>query len=494
MQVKILLIACTTLSIVVATAGSDGDSKFIQSKDYEFYLQRTKSAASKSCAVNEMAAYGLTADVTSLSDPNPICPQMQGNCCGAKDQELIKTYWESDNRHQAGYHIAYLNMNKYVLGNVKNYLSIASDILSKSNKLKFQGKDKIQASGDKSAGAPAAEPDDGKPYTFEYHPMCEDAAKQFIHLDFVDRQKAQGFYDLLNRKAEFMQNARRGFYCMLCNAKSKDYISTNRFLIKSKLWYSRDFCQMIYSQAFSSVYMVYKSFNPFIKSLLRMLMCIKPKTASSGTGPQAAQPQQNNDKGAQATASVTVTASTSAPFSMTMDLKVKDPIKKMPEAARKIFENPMGLKSQTWLEICYNSDPTGVFFGLKCMGFCENFKMTKRSKLLDGNLDTMQTVYDQLLAYEFALPSTTANIFDIDILSLKRGIHVELTYLRHNYNFYRSLSPRINFSKYSTQFSLIFKGINPMALSAGTNLEFKYKFAGLLHAAVATVLSLVLFK
>lgn len=493
MQVRYLLIACTTLSIVVATSSSD-DSKFIQSKDYEFYLQRTKSAATKSCAVNEMAAYGLTADVTSLSDPNPICPQMQGNCCGAKDQELIKTYWESDNRHQAGYHIAYLNMAKYILGNVKNYLSIASDIMGKANKLKFQGKDKIQASGDKSAGAGAgAEPDDGKPYSFEYHPMCEDAAKTFIHLDFVDRQKAQGFYDLLNKKAEFMQNARRGFYCMLCNAKSKDYISTNRFLIKSRLWYSRDFCQMIYSQTFASVYKIYKSFNPFVKALMRMLMCIKPKAAGTGTGPQQAQQPQNNDKGAQASVSVTATASTAQPFSVNMDLKVKDPVKKMPEAARKIFDNPMGLRSQTWLEICYDSDPTGVFFGLKCMGFCENFRISKRSKLLDGNLDTMQTVYEQLLAYEFALPSTTANVFDIDILSLKRGIHVELTYLRHNYNFYRSLSPRINFSKYSTQFSLIWKGINPMALSAGTNLEFKYKFAGVFRAALAALL-LILFK
>lgn len=480
MKIGTILIACATFSIVLGDAASDGDSKYIQSKDYEFYLQRTKSDATKSCAVNEMAAYGLTADVSSLGDPNPICPQMQGNCCGPRDQELINTYWEADNRHQAGYHIAYLNMNKYILGNVKNYLSIASDIVEKSNKLGFQGKNNINASPDKAQ----VDPNDDKPYTFDYHPMCEQAAKEFINLDFVDRRKAQGFYDLLNKKAEFMQNARRGFYCMLCNAKSKEYISTFRAIIDSRLWYSRDFCQMIYSQSFASVYKMYKSYNPFIKALMKMLTCIKPKKA--GANPQQGGPSKQEPSGPQVQVTVQFN-----PVSLGMDLKVKDPIKKLPEAARKMFENPLGLKSQVWLEICFDSDPTGVFFGMKCMGFCENFRMSERSQLLDGDLDALQTVYDQLLQYEFALAAPNTNVFDEDVLALKKGIVVELQYLRHNYNFYRSLSPRINFSKYKTVFSLIFKGINPMALSQGTTLQFKYKAAALLKAAVSVLMALV---
>lgn len=481
MRIGSLLIACVIFSIVKGDASSDSDSKFIQSRDYEFYLQKTKNDVTKSCAVNEMAAYGLTADVTSLSDPNPICPQMQGNCCGAKDQELINTYWTSDDRHQAGYHIAYLRMNRYILGNIKNYLAIASDIVTKSLKLGFQGKNKINASTDKAAPVE----NDGKPYSFEYHPMCEKAAKEFINLDFVDRQKAQGFYDKLNRKAEFMQNSRRGFYCFLCNAKSKDYISTFRAIIDSRLWYSRDFCQMIFAQAFSPVYMIYKSYNPFLKALLTMLTCIKPKTAGNSNQPQS-KPQDNSSNGPQISATVKFN-----PVSLSMNLKVKDPIKALPPAAKKMFENPLNVKKKGWLEICYNSDPTGVFFGLKCMGFCEAFRMTKRSKLFDGDIDAVKTVYDQLLEYEFALSSPNTNIFDDDVPDLKKSIVVEIQYLKHNYNFYRSLSPRINFSKYKTVFSLIWKGINPMALSQGTTLEFKYKWTALVSAAVSALFALM---
>lgn len=481
MRIGFLLIACVILSIVKGDANSDSDSKYIQSRDYEFYLQKTKNDVTKSCAVNEMAAYGLTADVSSLSDPNPICPQMQGNCCGPKDQELINTYWKTDDRYQAGYHIAYLRMNKYILGNIKNYLNIASDIITKSRKLGFQGKNKINTGSDKAAPLE----DDGKPYSFEYHPMCEKAAKDFINLDFVNSQKAQGFYEKLNKKAEFMQNSRRGFYCMLCNAKSKEYISTFRALIDSRLWYSRDFCQMIFAQAFSPVYMIYKSYNPFLKALMTMLSCIKPRSAGNSNQQQQTKTQDNN--GPQATVKVSFN-----PVSLSMNLKVKDPIKLLPPDAKKMFENPLNVKKKGWLEICYNSDPSGVFFGLKCMGFCEAFRMTKRSKLFDGDIDAVQTLYEQLLQYEFALNAPDTNIFNDDVPNLRRSIVVEIQYLRNNYNFYRSLSPRINFSKYKTVFSLIWKGINPMALSQGTTLEFKYKWTAVVSAAVSALLALLL--
>lgn len=487
MKAAFTTIACVLFSVILASANTEYDTKYILSKDYDYYLQRAKSNAAKNCAVNEMAAYGLTADINSQSDPNPICPQIQGNCCGTKDQELINTYWESDNRHQAGYMIAYLHMNKYLLGNVKNYQNIAFDIIERSTKLRFQGKAKAPTqAGDKGSGSPA---EDGKPYSFDYHPMCEEAAKKFNNLDFVDRRKAQQFYDNLNKRANFMQDSRRGFYCSLCNAKAKDYISSYRFGPTSRLWYSKDFCQMLFTQSFASVYSIYKAYNPFLKALMQMMMCIKPKNKGSGNNNNQAAGKDNQASGAQLQVKFN-------PVSLSVDLKVKNPLKdkKISEPMRKMFDNPLGISSKFGLEFCRDSDPTGTFFALKCMSFCEKFEMTKASTLLDGDLDALKLVYNNMLEYEFALESPNTSVFEGDVVALKRSVETEVAYLKGNYNFYRSLDSKINFSQYKIVFSLLFKGHNPMQLSQGTTLEFKYKGAAVWEALVVAVVSIFMLR
>lgn len=469
MSSGLLILACVIFTVCRASATTDYDNKYIESKDYEYYLQKTKSNAAKTCATQELAAYGLRADINSQSDPNPICPGIQGNCCGAGDQERIYKYWDADDRHQSGYHTAFLTMNRYILGNVKNYQRIASHIIATSQKLKFQGK--TQPTGGDQSG-PTPQTDDGKPYDFEFHPKCEEAAKKFIDLDFVDREKAQNFYDSLNRRANFMQDARRGFYCTLCNAKAKEYISTFRIGITSRLWYSRDFCEMMYSHTFAAVYGIYKSYNPFLKYLLQMLTCVKPR--GNGSSNSQNNNGQNDSNGARPQVVVNI-----RPISVDVDLKVKNPFtdKKLPEAVRRMLDNPLHVTSKFWMEVCYNSDPTGFFFGAKCMGFCENFEMTKASPLLDGDIEAMQRVYSTLTEYEFALESPMSNIFSDDVLALKKNVNAQVAYLKGNYNFYRSLNTQINFSKYKIVFSLIFKGHNPMLLSKGTTLKFKYKAA-----------------
>ena len=71
------------------------------------------------------------------------------------------------------------------------------------------------------------------------------------------------------------------------------------------------------------------------------------------------------------------------------------------------------------METCFDSDPTGMFFGIKCMGFCSEFKMTKWSKLLDGNPDSMQTLFNHIRKYEFAFDNPKNSFFEEDLLDLK---------------------------------------------------------------------------
>lgn len=480
MSLKLVICACLVVSTVRPEGIDEGDPKYIESKDYNYYLEKSKSNVAKDCAINEMAAYGLTADATSLSEPNDICPQMTGNCCGVKSQERIRTYWEADDRHQSSYYNGYLKMNRYIIGHAKNFQHIAADIMERSKRLRMMGQAHVQAPG--SQQNKGQHVDDGKPYHFEYHPMCDEAATKLMNLDFFDRYKAKGFYEMLNRKTEFMQNSRRGFYCMLCDVNAKNYIKTHRWVIKSHIWYSKSFCQMLYTQTFESIYFMYKSYAPYLKNLMKMMACIRPKT--SGT-PKIGGGNDNHGGNDLINVNVNVNIQVNAPLlAAGADFASSDPFSRLSSEARAFFNNPLGLSSKAWLEICYNSDPTSVFFSFKCMGFCAAFDIVRRSRTLDGDIDSIKMVYEQLVQYEYAFTATDSNLFDDDVLKLKSDIHAQLKILRGNYNFYRTLSERFNFQNYATLFIPGFNGVDPMALSQGTSLHFKYKFGGRLVAGL----------
>ena len=430
------------------------------------------------CMTNEMAAYGLIADAENFSEPNPICPQMTGgNCCGKATQKTIETYWELDDKHQSYYHMAYLKMSKYLLGNGMNYLKLASYVIEKSKALELQGKDK--PSGEEQGVNPDQGSNNGESFTFQYHKMCKEAAQKLVKIEYVDRRKVEGYYHQLNRKAEFMQNARRGFYCMLCNAKASTYIKTRRFnpLFDPTIYYSKPFCQMMYTHAFPAVFSVYKQWNPFMKYVMEMLMCIKPSgTESKSQGGQQESNGNQNDFGIDVKVNVNVNVDIDIPSLPTFNLADKNPIKNLPKKMKEFFENPMGVKAKGWMELCFDSDPNGLFFRLNCMGFCSEFRMTERSQVLDGDLDSMKILYDHVRSYEFAFETPNLNFFNDDVHNLKYEIHRNYKDLRSNYNFYRSLARRFDFSSYDTSFfpQLFTTPVDPMALSKGTTLKFKY--------------------
>lgn len=464
------------------------DPDMIEAKSYKYYLGKHTNEITAKCAVNEMTSYALEGDATDLGEMNEICPNLpSGNCCGKEDQARIKAFWKHDTRHQGYYHAAYLKMNRYVLGYTRQYAEIANQILSKADEWIRDGKIK-----NKKVPQDMQDDDDDQPYHLSYHPMCVESANEFIHQDFVDRIKAQIYYKELNRKMQFLQNARRGFYCMLCDANARDYLLTRRFVpLRASIKYSRDFCEMTHDWLYTSVYMLHKAYNPFLKHLFRMLACVTPRAEGNNVFGRGNSTQAQNGADVGLNVNVNVDMAINA-LSMRLKLTTKDPIKVLPDKLRKLYENPLQLRKRFWLEACYGADPKGFWFPIQCYNFCDNFKMVKASALFDGDVDAMELVYHELEQYEFALRMQSENIFNDDIMQLKDHIERSLGALGRNYLFYRALNPEIDFSKFTNDFSIFYRGINPMAIAEGTNLQFAYTSASILKAIV-TLLTIMLF-
>lgn len=59
---------------------------------------------------------------------------------------------------------------------------------------------------------------------------CYDAAHYILKKDFSNRQKVEQMYDHLVERKEFMENARKGFYCMVCSLEGQEAIYTRKRL------------------------------------------------------------------------------------------------------------------------------------------------------------------------------------------------------------------------------------------------------------------------
>jgi hypothetical protein len=471
MKFSSLLIACLSISTVLTGELDEQDFSHIQTRSFDYYTEKHNKGIMGKCAVNEMAAYQLSADADSLSEPNSICPQMASNCCGKETQERIKVLWEKDVEHQAAYHGAHLKIHKYILGNGKNYEILANDIIKASHKIR---KSRNLNQPNQAANANLIDQSSDQ-YNFEYHRKCENTAKKFVRLNYINREKAKGMYEGLTRRAEFMQNARAGFYCMLCHGNEGDGIYTMRLFIKSRIYFDKTFCQMIFKETFPAIYNIKRGYNQYIKYLLKMLTCIKPKNAINSDA------RNNQSRGTNPNLN---TVDVHTPLYEMLNYKNRNPYAHLDKDDREMFKNPLKTSHAFAIEACYNVDPESVFFRLRCSSFCQRFKMTKRSKYLDGDVKTLYIIFKRLEKSEFALVAPNNGIFDEDIPAIKGDIELKNKFIRNYITFYRPLNSLHDISRFKTVFSWFIKGVNPMEMAKGSDLFFKYKSACLLNTVV----------
>ena len=480
--------------LFTAKENLEDDPTIIEAHGLEFYRSKRPPEIQKNCLTQELNAYSLWGDAQSLGDPNPLCPSVQMNCCGAKDQRRIQYMWGHDRKTQEKHHAAVLKINRYVLGFTDEYENIAKNILEAWELVKLQGKNNKGGTAKNNPGSNFAE-QKGLPYSLQVTKFCAKNAQKVISSGFTDRRKVEAFYHDLTTKVEFLENTRRGFYCSLCAGEAKKHFGTHwrmfDWAYSDRIYYDKKFCELIHEWSFRTIYTLWKSYRPFVSAIMKMMLCVNPPGQARGK-PNA---QRNNGNAAPARPQLNIGVDANVSFSFNanlgLDLSLPNPLENATDDVKKLFNSPLIGNHRFKLEFCDGAVPGDFFFFTRCELFCQKWNIAKPVGLFDGNIKKSKQVYDFLVQYEFALERRDQNHFRDKMNDLKKQIvdnYEERTFKA----FYSSIATNIKLDKYKSDFLAWWKGLHPMELVDGSPLDFEYKGAAIVKA-VALIAGLLLW-
>jgi len=422
----------------------------IKALDFSHYANKSPEVQKK-CPLEAMHAYGLSGDVYSLGERNKVCPSISANCCGPEDQMRIQEYWKKDQKTREYHNMLVLKIFRYILGYIKKWSAVAAQIVKRVENNEFRDPNgKFFADDDVSLT---------NRYGVKTTNFCYQNAKLVLENEMDSRKKVEAFYEAITRKVEFLDNARRGFYCMLCSANSKEdlkiYGRIRNGLFANGIVYSHEFCKDMVANILPTVYVTWKSFQTHLSRLLKVLLCVTRKTQKAGLFDGL-----RNDDGN---------------FYPNYDVSGKNPLKLLPQSLKRIIKYPMGEVSMAGLEVCNETELGGLMFGINCNSFCSSFKITKPTELFDHDSHSMMRLYNHLIKYEFVILVPGQNLFRDDVTLMKRIIETMYQEMPADSSFYRTWATDLDFSEYQSHFWPFTNGVHPLQLSRGSTLTFAYK-------------------
>lgn len=493
----VLVLFILTAPIYKTKENTEDDPDIIETRSFESYRIARPPEIQKACMVEELNAYSLWGDSQSLSDPNPICPNIQQNCCGPKDQRRINYIWETDRKRQENHHRFVMKVYRYILGFGMKYQAIAKKIVEawEIQKLKNNG-DGNGAKNQNAGGARKGGADEDlstNRFTVTPSKFCYKHAMHVIESGFTDRKRAEAFYADLTLKVEFLENSRRGFYCSLCAGEAKTHFGTYWKLLnvmyKDRVFYDETFCELIHEWTFRTIYTTWKSFRPYVSAIMKMLICVNPPDEGGNNRQGKANKPGRPNIGNMIADNVQMQFN--AQF-VQFDLKLKNPLDNLSDKMKKIFNHPMVPNHPFKLELCNGAVPGDFFFFTRCEAFCQKWNIAKPVSLFDGNVKKVKRVFDFLLQYEFALSNNEQNLFRDKMNDLRKMIAD--SYEERNYKpFYTSIATDIKIDEYHSDFLGWWAGLHPMQLTEGSPLYFEYTSAGIMKALAFALIAIFVF-
>jgi hypothetical protein len=466
-----LYLAFIILCISSPLLARDDDSDAINVRTFEDMQDSRPEEIQENCELDEMRAYSLIGDATSLSQPNELCPSVSENCCGERDQENIVDLWREDSARIQKYTSYTLKILRYFLGNGENYYSIANSIIE-DYKRKDGGNNKfvhMQVNNEEEYGD-----DESDGYILNSNKYCFDAAEDVVTTNLFHKSTIEPFYHELNQKAEFLHNVRASFYCMLCSTEGQSAISSWRMMSSaSNVNYGTDFCQDIVNHTFDITYSLYKNYNQLLSNIIKMLTCV-----------QVPKEERTDNEAAGGATTIDLTQDG--------DWKSEEPPYELDEFVTEIIDNPLGMSDMGATTACDMSKGTMVWF-TGCEYYCQKFNIAKATPFYEYDSDKLTNLFDYLKQYEPILPDASTNVFNDDTISLRKEIEEMYEKLPYNGLFFISKSDTIDISKYDSDFTRM-SSFHPMALADGHQLEFHYESVALFKSFFVIAIAFFFWK
>ena len=418
----------------------DHDSQAINVRTWEDFKSSRPSEITDNCEEDEMRAYSLVADATSLSETNELCPAITKNCCGPIDQENIEALWEQDSLRMERYNQHNLKILRWVLGHGDNFHRLARIIADDYDALERDDDSRQEHEN----------------ISLKTNQYCYNAAKEVLTKNFFHESSVEPFYHQINEKAEYLHNIRASFYCMLCSVDGQTAISTWKISDSfNEINYGTDFCKEIVNHTFQPTYMLYDNYNLLLSNVIKMLTCVFP-----GEEQELVEDSSST--------------SFKKPKEVDHDFESDQPPYDLDENEESLIENPLSMSDFGATITCDVGNDTAMWF-TACEYYCQKFNIAKATPFYDYDATQLYALFTYLEQYEHAMPNgADVNLFNDDVISLKKEIHELHPKIPYLGIFFISKDDSIDISKYGSDFTRL-GSYNPMQDSDGHLLEFHYE-------------------
>lgn len=353
------------------------------------------------CNQQMMTSYGLEGYTTAQVQTHKYCPSITQNCCTAADETMSMQLWNNQYKYTIeNYYETYLYSIKYILGYSQEVYKLAQEFKDADNA------------------------------------TCKSAAMDFIGMNF-NVQITQDVYKSFVTSLEKMGDVRRGFFCVLCDARTqeklKDFWSSSNLFYHDRIYFSKDFCRKLVDQTIRASYFTIFYLKRFADNMGKLVNC---KTGNS-----------------------------------------------------KVLEYEIPYTTSQQVKNCYYFKNKYFFFF--CENYCEKFHLVKANAVLDGDLGELKKFVEHVMENrDAAFMSPSNNI-------LMNGLGFEEDYLKDKYKtvfddviFFRASTNQVMLDTFKTDV-VYYGGMDPWESCESSLYSLVLSSAGLAKAVIMGLIMLL---
>ena len=353
------------------------------------------------CNQEMLISYGLEGYHTAKLESHSFCPKITSNCCSNQDEQTSMHLWSNQVKFVVErYYETYLYSIKYLLGFSNELYLLAREFEVNDNS------------------------------------TCRNAAVDYISMNF-NAKSTQDTYMGFRNALDTMGEIRRGFYCVLCDAKTqsklKDFWASTNLFYKDRVYFSKEFCRTLVDNTIRASYYTVYYLKRYVENMATLINC---KTNSN---------------------------------------------------TELVYEIPFW--TQQHIKNCYYFRKKYFFYF--CERYCENFHLTKANPILDGDIGELKKFVDLVMTNRHnAFQYPNSNI-------LMDGVGFEEDYLKYYYNevfkdtvFYRPTTQQVMLDQFKTDV-VYYGGMDPWGSVQDSLYTLVLAGCGFVKVVVVGLLSMV---